>query len=86
MSKKLAAQLTKAFKAPTARRPDLHRKARERAKALAKQHNIEIEPIEGGFNVWPPKGFSGIDLYQGDHFALDWDHVLTRVQSYVTPE
>lgn len=82
MPRTLSGLLTRTFKAPTPRKPDVHRKARETATALAKQHGIEIERIEGGFNVWPPRGFSSLDPYEGDHFASDWSAILPRVEAY----
>lgn len=82
MAKTLSSMVSRAFKAPPARKPDVHRKVRESANALAKLHNIEIERIEGGFNVWPPRGFVGPDPYEGDHFALDWEAVLPMVRAY----
>jgi hypothetical protein len=82
MPKTLSRMISRTFKAPPARRPDTHRKARETAKALAKEHNIEIEPITSGFNVWPPRGSAGEDPYDGDHFAQDWPEVLDRVRAY----
>lgn len=76
--------LTAAFRAPAARKPDTQRKAREEAKALAVEHGIEIERLrDGGFNVWPPKGFKGDDPHGGDHFANDWVEVLPMVRAYV---
>jgi hypothetical protein len=74
--------ISRTFKAPAARRPDTHRKVREAAKALAKEHNIEIEPIDSGFNVWPPRGFAGPDPYEDDHYAQDWSQALEMVQAY----
>jgi hypothetical protein len=84
MARTLSSQLARAFKAPAARKPDLHRKERESAKALAKQHHVEIERVNSGFNVWPPRGFSGEDPFEGDHYAQDWSDVLARVKAYVT--
>jgi hypothetical protein len=84
MAKTLSSLLSRSFKAPAERKPDVHRKAREDASALASQHNIEIERIESGFNVWPPKGFAGTDPYDGDHYAGDWSEVLLRVRAYIS--
>jgi hypothetical protein len=68
------------------RRSDPYRQAREEAKKLAAEHNIEIERFpEGGFNVWPPKGVPDeIDPFEGDHYAGGWDEVLTMVRQYVS--
>jgi hypothetical protein len=66
------------------RKSDPHRKARTEAKALAAQHGVEIEKLrDGGFNVWPPKGYEGDDPHEGDHYAIDWDEVLPKVRAYV---
>jgi hypothetical protein len=84
MARTLSSQLARTFRAPAARKPDEHRKARETAKGLAEKHHIEIERLDSGFNVWPPRGFSGIDPFDGDHYAQDWSEVLTRVKTYVS--
>lgn len=83
MAKTLSSMIARTFKPAAERKPDVHRKARESAKTLAAEHGIEIERIEGGFNVWPPRGHAGVDPHDGDHFALDWSEVLTRVRAYV---
>lgn len=85
MPRTLAASLNRTFKAPRERKPDIYRKQREEAKKLAVQHGIEIERkgLESGMNVWPFKGFKGIDPYEEDHYAGDWDEALTRVRAYV---
>lgn len=82
--KALSRALTKTFRAPAERRPDVHRAAREEAKRLAKEHGIEIEPLrDGGMNVWPPKGWKIADPHDGDHFASDWSAALPMVRAYV---
>jgi hypothetical protein len=78
----LSAALSRTFAAPRARAPDPHRRAREQAKPLAAQHGIEIERVDSGFNVWPPKAFAGVDPFDGDHYAQDWGDVLARVKAY----
>ena len=77
----LQKQLNALFRAPKPRAPDVHRKARQEAKTLAKTHGIEIEKIGSGFNVWPPKG-SVNDPFDGDHYAQDWAQVLLMVKEY----
>lgn len=73
------------FKAPAARKPDTQRRQRERAKALAAEHGIEIEKFsEGGMNVWPPRALDDSrDPFAGDHFADDWADALSMVEQYV---
>jgi hypothetical protein len=84
MGAALGKMLGKLFTAPATRKPDIQRKAREAAKKLAAQHDIEIERLKGGgFNVWPPKKFAGEDPHEGDHFASDWEEVLEHVRPYV---
>ena len=83
MALNIGKQISAVFRAPAPRRADPHRKARTQAKALAEEHGIEIERLrDGGFNVWPPKTFSGVDPHDGDHFANDWDQVLQMVLAY----
>ncbi len=82
MPKTLSSMISSAFKPPAERKPDVHRKAREAAKALAKEHDIEIEPINSGFNVWQPSRANAADPFEGDHYAEDWSEVLTRVRTY----
>jgi hypothetical protein len=84
MTKTLGAMMGKLFHAPAARKPDTQRRDREKAKALATQHGIEIEDVRGGgFNVWPPKDFTGEDPHEGDHYANDWHEALAHVSAYV---
>jgi hypothetical protein len=84
----LQRELSRLFRPAPARQPDIHRKARQQAKALAKQHGIEIEPLNGGMNVWPPKGWAdverwaGVDPFDGDHYCPDWTEALQMVGVY----
>lgn len=80
--KTLQRELGRMFRPTPARRPDPHRKARELAKPLAKKHGIELERIEGGINVWPPKDMVLADPWEGDHYAQDWSEVLLMVRTY----
>ena len=82
MANALQRELRRMFTPAPARRADPHRKARELAKPLAKLHGIELEKIEGGWNVWPPKTFSQADPWDGDHMAQDWSEVLLMVRTY----
>lgn len=82
----LGRALGRLFAAPRPRPADPHRRQREKAKALASEHAIEIEHLHGGgFNVWPPRSFTGDDPFEGDHYCSDWDEVLTMVQRYAAP-
>ena len=69
----------------TIRRPrDPHRAERERARRLSALHGIELEPLTGGgMNVWPPRGMTAADPYDGDHYAIDWEDALERIVAYV---
>ncbi len=73
------------FKVSAPKKPDTQRRQRERAKALAGEHGIEIEKFTegGGMNVWPPKslGDSG-DPFDGDHYASDWVEALSMIEQY----
>lgn len=81
--KQLDKALGKLFAAPPKRKPDPFRTQREQAKTVAKEHAIEIESLAGGgFNVWPPKSFTGEDPNDGDHYCSDWDDVFAMVQQY----
>lgn len=84
MAKTLGAMLVQLTRASAPRKADPHRKAREEAKKLAAAHGVEIKRLkDGGFNVWPPKGFAGEDAHEGDHFAHDYSEVLEHVRAYV---
>lgn len=65
-----------------ARRPDSHRKARELVKPMVKKHGIELENIDCGTNVLPPKDMVLADLWEGDHYAQDRSEVLLMVRTY----
>lgn len=80
--KRLQKDLARIFKAPIARKPDPCRKAREEAKRLAKEHGIEIERVDSGFNVWPPRERESDDPWAGDHYCQDWCEALTMVREY----
>lgn len=68
------------------RKPDPERGARQKAKALAASHGIEIEvePGRGGnVIVWGLRDIPDAeDPYEGDHYANDWADALDRVQAY----
>ena len=87
MAKTFGAMLGQLLRVPVKRQSDPHRKAREEAKKLAAAHGIEIQRFKKddgiGFNVYPPKGFTGEDLHEGDHYAADWQEVLEHVRAYV---
>lgn len=80
--KALTRALTAALKPPGRRgNPDPHCRARQRAKCLAVEHSIELEPCAPGINVWPPRGLS-VDPFEGDHYASDWSEALAMVEAY----
>lgn len=87
MAKTFGAMLGQLLRTPAKRQADPHRKAREEATKLAAAHGIEIERFKkvdgGGFNVFPPKGFTGEDPHDGNHYAVDWQEVLEHVRAYV---
>ena len=66
------------------RKPDPERSLRQKAKALAKLHDIEIEIDGESVIVW---GFMGLDdkddPHEGDHYTEGWGDALDRVESYV---
>ncbi len=77
--------LNKTFKAPAKKMSDPYSGARRKAKALALEHDFEIEKVEGGgFNVWPPAPIADTlkDPYDGDHYAADWNEVLAMAKEY----
>lgn len=83
----LSRQLSTLF-APKQRPPAMNGRQfkgqRERARALAGQYGIEIEPMSPGMNVWPPAGVADVlDPFDGDHYAQDWADALARVEAYV---
>jgi hypothetical protein len=81
--KTLQRNLTTLFKPAASRKPDPHRKARERAQAVAKDFGIEIECLrDGGFNVWPDKASQEPDPFDGDHYCSDWSEVWGNVATY----
>jgi len=47
--RRLQKDLARIFKARAPKKPDPCRKAREEAKRLAQEHNIEIERVDSGF-------------------------------------
>ena len=62
--------------------------ARRKARALAKEHNIDIETYrDSGYTsiiVWGPKGVDlDNDPFEGDHYADDWQDALERVEEYI---
>lgn len=69
------------------RAPDSERKFREKAKALAAKHGIEIEVVRdsGSIIVWghPSVMDTDADPHDGDHYAEGWGDALTRVEEYV---
>ena len=80
--KQLRRSLQGLFSAARPHAKDVHRRARERAVALAGQCGAEIERLrDSGFNVWPPAGLAA-DPFDGDHFAQDWAEVLDIVTTY----
>ena len=80
--KSIQATLHTMFHPPRKRlRADPHRKARERTKALAHKHGIEIERFpDGGMMLWPPAGIED-DPFEGDHFANDWHEALSMPEA-----
>ena len=82
----LEKNLGQLFKPVPARRSDPDRKAREEAKALAKEHGITLEafkPGEGsGLNVWPSGTMKRSDPWEGDHYAQDWKEAMHMVRTY----
>lgn len=82
--KALQKQLAGMFRVPRQRESTAQRRARERAQPIAERWGIEIEPLRPGMNVWPPKGFRGIDPFEGDHFAQDWEIALSMVRAYAS--
>lgn len=78
------------FKPTAPKKPDTHRKARERAKELAALYRMDIEKCGSGFNVWPPHASFGrfhqrveiVDEFDGDHYCNDWAEVLHMVLAY----
>ena len=83
--RQLEKSLSKLFKVPAPKKSDTQRRPRERAKALATEHGIEIEKFsEGGMNVWPPKMLQeSRDPFGDDHFAGDWNEALSMIEQYV---
>ena len=73
-----------ARKPKKARESAATRKAREYAKPTAAEYEVEIERIDGGFNVWPPASIADTprDPFEGDHFADDWQGVARMVRAY----
>jgi hypothetical protein len=63
-------------------RKDIHRKAREKAKKLAEENDIQIEKTDGGFSVYPPSHWQGDDPHEGHRHCNDWEEVLVMVQEY----
>lgn len=66
--------------------------ARRKARALAKEHNIDIETerwwegreVFTRIIVWGPKGVDlDNDPFEGDHYADDWQDALERVEEYI---
>jgi len=83
MTHSLARMLAATFKPPAPRRADPFRKQREDAKRWAADWGVEIERLKGGgFNVWPPKDWQGIDPLDGDHYCHDWADVFEAVCNY----
>lgn len=74
------------YRGKPARRPDPDRKHREWAKPVAAEYGIEIERLDGGWNVWPPKALTNKpgwdDPYDGDHFCGNWSEIRTMVSQY----
>lgn len=69
------------------RRADPERGARQKAKALAELHGVEIEVEpgrDGNVIVWGLKDLPDAeDPHEGDHYANGWADALERVQEYV---
>lgn len=86
MSKRLHVlerSLSAFFKAPKAKPKDTQRKDREKAKALAQEHGIEVEKDrQGGMWVHCPDGLA-TDPFEGDHYCCDWAEALAMVEGYV---
>jgi hypothetical protein len=78
--------LSKMFSSKPVRKPDTFRKDREWAKPVAAKHGIEIERLDFGWNVWPPKALTQIpgwtDPFDGDHFCHDWSEIKSMVSQY----
>lgn len=85
---KMSRDIAKMFSAPKKRAPDAQRKQREEAKRLAAEFGIEIEKLDGGFNVWPQAAIADTDLdkFSGDHFCNDWKEVNYMVAEYASIE
>jgi hypothetical protein len=65
---------------------DVQRPARDKARALAREHGIEItvgDPLPDCIWVAPPEGCGFADPHEGDHYVYDWRKALGRVQDYV---
>lgn len=77
-------QVFKGGKKKKTRSKDIYRKPREKAKALAAEHGIEIEKLtDGGMNVWAPDSLpENLDPFAGDHFANDWSEACSMVEAY----
>jgi hypothetical protein len=59
------------------------RAARVKARKLVATLHVELETTRGeaGVNVWPTRNIES-DPFEGDHYAVDWDDALQRVQTY----
>lgn len=78
----LSRALTRTFRPAPARRPDPHRAAREAAKPIAAEHGITIERDGHCVVVYPPRGFTGTDPWDGNHYAEHWGEALVMVRHY----
>lgn len=78
-------ELSRIFRASKPKQADAQRRFREKAKALAEAHGIEIEKLrDGGMNVWPPKAIADTphDPFEGDHYADDWEAACGMCEQY----
>ena len=82
--KTLSRMLVQAFKpAPPKSSGARMRAARLKARELATTLHVELETTRGesGVDVWPTRNIED-DPFEGDHYALDWEDALQRVQTY----
>ena len=82
--KTLGRMLAQAFKPAPPKSPGVRmRVARIKARKLAATLHVELETTRGesGVNVWPTRNIED-DPFEGDHYAVDWDGALQRVQTY----
>ena len=82
--KTLSRMLAQAFKPAPSKLPGVRmRGAMLKARKLAATLHVELETTRGesGVNVWPTRNIAD-DPFEGDHYAVDWEGALQRVQTY----